>query len=109
MRFFTVITVEETGVEAIRIQNISKFLEQRPYKEKTAFGFVTLLDPRQRIKETVFTERSKMACLGLDEGEKLALDYLIEGRYYSSTGTRLFIILLYLIVGLPNQKIRLHL
>ena len=61
-------------------------LKNLPYKEKTVFGNVTLFDPRRTIKQTVVTEECGIPCMGLDEGEKLVLDYLIQGRSYATTG-----------------------
>ena len=61
-------------------------LEDLAYRDKTVFGYVTLFDPRRIIKQTVFTEEGGIPCMGLDEGEKLVLDYLISGRSYASTG-----------------------
>jgi hypothetical protein len=70
-----------------KMNKVREFVKFLPYKERTVFGFATLLDPRRHIKEAVFTEQCGIPCMGLDEGEKLALDYLIKGRYYSTTGT----------------------
>ena len=64
------------------------YFEKLPYKEKTVFGYVTLFDPRRVLKETVFTEQCGIPCMGLDEAEKIVLDYLIKGRYYACTGKR---------------------
>ena len=77
-----------TAQERRQRQEMKKFqaLKDLPYKEKTVFGYVTLFDPRRRIKETVFTEECGIPCMGLDEGEKLVLDYLISGRSYATTG-----------------------
>jgi hypothetical protein len=60
-----------------------------PYKERTVFGLANLLDPQKKIKEAVFQEDSahKVEYMGLEAGEELALYYLIDGQYYSSTGT----------------------
>ena len=61
-------------------------LKDLPYKERTVFGNVTLFDPRRTIKQNVVTVECGIPCMGLDEGEKLVLDYLIEGRSYATTG-----------------------
>ena len=71
----------------MQLDQVSKFFETMPYKEKTVFGYVTLFDPRRALKETVFTEQCGIPCMGLDEAEKITLDYLTKGRYYASTGT----------------------
>ena len=89
--------MEQTRDEA-KIKKVSEFVKHLPYKEKTAFGIATLLDPRRHIKETVFTEQCGIPCMGLDEGEKLALDYLIKGRYYSSTDTRSIYLISYFVI-----------
>ena len=73
--------------ESKKLDKIREFVQSLPYKERTSFGFVTLLDPRRNINEAVFTEKSGIPCMGLDEGDRLVLDYLIKGRYYSTTGT----------------------
>ena len=83
--------MEEEKAER-KLKQISYFLDNLPYKERTVFGYITLFDPRQRIKETVFTQQSGIPCMGLDAGEKVVLDYLVKGRYYATTGTRFNII-----------------
>ena len=65
------------------------FLNNRPYKLRTSFGYVTLLDPRLKIKEAVFKEESGILHMGLNDGEILALEYLRKGCYYSTTGKSL--------------------
>ncbi|CAB4012723.1 Hypothetical predicted protein [Paramuricea clavata] len=62
------------------------FMKDRPYKLYTAFGYVTLLDPRLKIKNAVFQEEKGILHMGLNEGEILALEYLRKGCYYSTTG-----------------------
>jgi hypothetical protein len=62
------------------------FMKDRPYKLRTAFGYVTLLDPRLKIKNAVFQEEKGILHMGLNEGEILALEYLRKGCYYSTTG-----------------------
>ncbi|CAB4029632.1 Hypothetical predicted protein [Paramuricea clavata] len=68
------------------MKRINPFFEKLPYLEKTAFGLAILFDPRRYIKEIVFTEDCGIPCMGLDEGEKIVLDYLIKGRSYATTG-----------------------
>jgi hypothetical protein len=66
-------------------------LEGRPYKDRTVFGFANLLDPGRKIWDTVNRSDDSgfgISPFGLDEGEGLVFDYLIEGQYYSSTGAR---------------------
>jgi hypothetical protein len=70
------------------MKQITPFFEKLPYQERTAFGQAILFDPRRHIRETIFTEDSGIPCMGLDEGEKIVLDYLIRGRSYATTGTR---------------------
>lgn len=62
------------------------FLTHRPYKLRTSFGYVTLLDPRMEIKNAVFKEEKGILHMGLDEGETLALEYLRKGCYFATTG-----------------------
>jgi hypothetical protein len=62
------------------------FLNERPYKLHTSFGYVTLLDPRLKIKNAVFREEKGILHMGLNEGETLALEYLRKGCYYATTG-----------------------
>ena len=62
------------------------FLNHRPYKLRTSFGYVTMLDPRLKIKEAVFKEAGGIKHMGLNDGETLALEYLRKGCYYSTTG-----------------------
>ncbi len=62
------------------------FLNARPYKLHTSFGYVTLLDPRLAIKSAVFKEEKGILHMGLNEGETLAFEYLREGSYYATTG-----------------------
>ena len=68
------------------LKKIASFMESLPYNERTVFGFVTMFDPRQRIKEAVFQEKDGISFMGLEAGENLTLDYLIKGRYYADTG-----------------------
>ena len=70
------------------MDKVKAYLGTLPYKERLVFGFITLFDPRRQLREAVFTEKSGISCMGLDCGEKLALDYLVKGRYFASTGTR---------------------
>ena len=76
---------EEERRHAKKLEAIG-FLNQRPYKLRTSFGYVTLLDPRLKIKSTVFREEKGILHMGLNEGEILALEYLREGCYYATTG-----------------------
>ncbi|XP_028408011.1 uncharacterized protein LOC114530616 [Dendronephthya gigantea] len=65
------------------------FVSQLPYKDKFVFGFVTLFDPTEVIKNTVFKERNgaqRILDKGLDDAENVVLDYLNKGRYYATTG-----------------------
>ena len=80
------ITADERK-DAKQLKKIDPYCRKLPYKEKTAFGYVTLFDPRQSLNQTVFQEESGIPFMGLDEAENVALDYLIKGRYYASTGT----------------------
>ena len=72
-----------------------RFLNNRPYKIRTSFGYVTLLDPRHKIKEAVCKEEKGIKYMGLNDGEILALEYLTKGSYYSTTGTPLLICFIY--------------
>ena len=74
-----------------KLRQVSEYLQALPYKEKTSFGFVTLFDPREVLKNTVFKEECGIPCMGLDEAENVALDYLIKGRYYATTGITLHV------------------
>ena len=71
------------------------FLTHRPYKLRTSFGYVTLLDPRMLIKNAVFQEENGILHMGLDNGEKLALEYLKKGCYFATTGTVCHVIIWY--------------
>ena len=71
-----------------QLKEIAPFMQSLPYKERTVFGFVTMFDPRKRIKDAVFQEKDGIPFMGLDEGGDLTLKYLIKGRYYADTGTR---------------------
>ena len=62
------------------------FLKNRPYGILTSFGYVTLLDPRLKIKNTVFKEEKGIPHMGLNDGEDLAIEYLKKGCYYATTG-----------------------
>ena len=66
--------------------NALGFLNSRPYKLRTSFGYVTLLDPRREIKNAVFKEEKGILHMGLDDGETLALQFLRKGCYYATTG-----------------------
>ena len=68
-----------------KVREILEFLRSRPYRADTAFGYTTLIDTRLQLRDTVFRKKH-IPGTGLDDGELLALDYLIEGRFYSSTG-----------------------
>ena len=63
-----------------------EFLKDRPYGYLTAFGIATLIDPQRKIASAVFQERKDISFMGLEEGEALAMEYLREGSYYSTTG-----------------------
>jgi hypothetical protein len=77
--------IESTDEEEI----LHEFVKDLPYGKRTVFGIVTLLDPRRHIRDAVFKEKCGIPCMGLDEGEKLAMQYLIKGRYFANTGTYL--------------------
>ena len=63
------------------------FLNTRPYRCNTAFGYTTLIDTRKKLKSTVFLKDSmKMRDKGLDKGELKVMDYLVDGSFYSHTG-----------------------
>lgn len=67
-----------------------EFVSQLPYKSNFVFGFVTLIDPNEEIKNKVFKEHNgiqRMLDGGLDNAENVVLDYLIKGRYFATTGT----------------------
>lgn len=77
--------------DAKQLRKIDPYPRELPYKEKTVFGYVTLFDPRQSLNQTVFQEENGIPFMGLDEAENVALDYLIKGRYYASTGITLHV------------------
>ena len=76
-----------------RLAAASKFVQMLPYKEDTAFGYTTLIDPKQEIKKMVVGMAGEDGVMGtaddvgnLDDAEFHAIDYLIEGRHFSHLG-----------------------
>jgi len=63
------------------MKTANKFLNSRPYKADTAFGYTTLIDTNKKLKEVVFGEGGD-----LNKGELHMIDYLIEGKFYAHTG-----------------------
>ena len=70
-----------------------KFLDGLPYKDDTAFGYTTLIDPKCEIKQTVEGIAGPDKILGtaddrgtLDDASNLAFDYLIDGRHFAHLG-----------------------
>ena len=77
-----------SGTDPARLGEIKEFLNELPYRFKTVFGYVTIIDTDETLRKTVFDREKKGAVpgAGLDDGGLLAMDYLREGRFYSSTG-----------------------
>ena len=91
MTALTITDGETSDLDEYRqIAKDPNYLKKLPYKAKAVFGYATLFDPRRTIKNTVFQEERGIPCMGLDEAEKTVMDYLIKGRYYSSTGMNAF-------------------
>ena len=57
-----------------------------PYQCDTVFGYITLVDPEQNVKETIYGQPPYQSIANLDEGENKILDLMIQGRFYSHTG-----------------------
>ena len=72
-----------TDREIDREKTLSSFVRALAYKERTVLGFVALFDPHCRIKRAVFEESDEM---DLDKAGNIVLDYLVMGRFFSSTG-----------------------
>ena len=61
-----------------------EFYYNRPYRCNTIFGYTTLIDTEKKLKDAIFNRELPDA--GLDKAECVALDYLRDGSFYSSTG-----------------------
>ena len=65
-------------------KQVYDFLSTRPYGFETVFGYTHLIDTKMQLRKQVFDR--DMPGAGLDEAETLALEYLIGGNFFSSTG-----------------------
>ena len=73
-------------------QETKQFLGLMPYQCDTVFGYITLIDPEMKVKEAIYGEPPYNSIAKLDEGELKILDLMIEGKFYSHTGMKNFII-----------------
>ena len=69
------------------------FLNKLPYKDDTAFGYTTLIDPKRELQKMVIGLAGPDGILGtaddigsLDDASMHAMDYLIDGRHFSHLG-----------------------
>ena len=79
--------------ETEHLKDAGSFVSKLPYKDDTAFGYTTLIDPKLKLKEMVLGFAGSDGILGtaddsgnLDLAEMKAFDYLIEGRHFSHLG-----------------------
>ena len=71
--------------EAEHLKDASNFVNKLPYKDDTAFGYTTLIDPKHELKKLVCEFETNNGH-SLDDAEMRAMDYLIEGRHFSHLG-----------------------
>ena len=83
----------DDGFIAEEADRALKFLDKLPYKDDTAFGYTTLIDPKCELKQMVIGLAGPDGILGtaddigcLDDASMHAMDYLIEGRHFSHLG-----------------------
>ena len=67
-----------------KLSEVNAYLKDLPYGDTTVFGYTTLIDTEKKLKDAIFYGEAPDA--GLDEAECVALDYLRNGSFYSSTG-----------------------
>ena len=67
-----------------KLSEVDTFLKNLPYGDTTVFGYTTLIDTEKKLKDVIFNREVPDA--GLDKAECVALDYLRDGSFYSSTG-----------------------
>ena len=65
-------------------KKVSDYLKDLPYGDNTVFGYTTLIDTEKKLKDVIF--HGDVPGAGLDDAECVALDYLRDGSFYSSTG-----------------------
>ena len=79
--------IQDRVEKSSNVKTSLEFLNTRPYRCNTAFGYTTLIDTQMKLKSTVFRkDNMKMRDQGLDDGELKVMDYLIDGSFYSHTG-----------------------
>lgn len=67
-----------------KLSEVNAHLKDLPYGDTTVFGYTTLIDTEKKLKDAIFNRELPDA--GLDKAECVALDYLRDGSFYSSTG-----------------------
>ena len=63
---------------------MSSFVTGLPYGYDTAFGYTTLIDPKQELKQLAATSNAQemeKQDFGLNKAELKTIDLLIEGMY----------------------------
>ena len=63
---------------------MSSFVTGLPYGYDTAFGYTTLIDPKQELKKLAATSNAqemKKQDFGLNKAELKSIDLLIKGTY----------------------------
>ena len=71
-------------------KEMSSFVTGLPYGYDTAFGYTTLIDPKQQLKKLAATSNSQemeKQDFGLNKAELKSIDLLIEGTYAFSLCT----------------------
>ena len=68
-------------------EECKQVLGNMPYQQNTVFGYVTLVDPEKKIKDAIYGAPPHINIPKLDIGEGPILDSMIEGRFYSHTGS----------------------
>ena len=66
-------------------KEMSSFVTGLPYGYDTAFGYTTLIDPKQELKKLAATSNSQemeKQDFGLNKAELKSIDLLIEGSYF---------------------------
>ena len=63
---------------------VNDFLKYRPYGFETVLAYTTLIDTERRLRNAIFDQ--PVPGSGIDDAEVFALNYLLEGNFYSSLG-----------------------
>ena len=63
---------------------VNDFLKCRAYGFETVLAYTTLIDTERRLRNAIFEQPEPGS--GIDDAEVFALNYLLEGNFYSSLG-----------------------